>query len=166
MASRPVPLLRADLDARVNILGPVMGTIATVNPDGRPVVQFEGSAMPVIARVAASMCASGSAPAAGSSVILIFENGDRQLPVIVDFVRDSLAPPAVSQSFTQNQGFTSSFELNGKRVVLEGKEEIVLKCGLGSLTLRADGQVVIKGTRLLSKASETNKVRGASVSIN
>jgi hypothetical protein len=166
MASRPVHLHRADLDSRIKILGPVLGTIAAVNPDGRPMVQFEGSAMPVIARIAASLCASGTAPATGTSVILIFENGDHQLPVIVDLVRDSLASPAGSAAVTQNQGFTTSFELNGKRVVLEGKEEIVLKCGLGSLTLRADGQVVIKGTRLMSKASETNKVRGASVLIN
>jgi hypothetical protein len=30
----------------------------------------------------------------------------------------------------------------------------------------ADGRIVIKGTRLLSRASETNKIKGASVDIN
>jgi hypothetical protein len=32
--------------------------------------------------------------------------------------------------------------------------------------MRADGKLVVKGTELVSKASATNKIRGASVQIN
>jgi hypothetical protein len=50
--------------------------------------------------------------------------------------------------------------------VIEGRDEVVLRCGQGSITLRADGKIVIKGTQLVSRASDTNKIRGASVQIN
>jgi hypothetical protein len=49
---------------------------------------------------------------------------------------------------------------------LEAQEEIVLKCGEGSITLRKDGKIIIKGTHLLSRASGPNRIKGGSVQIN
>jgi hypothetical protein len=59
-----------------------------------------------------------------------------------------------------------SFEIVGRSVTLVGREEVVLRCGEASLALRADGQMTLKGKNLMSRASETNKVRGATVLIN
>ena len=51
-------------------------------------------------------------------------------------------------------------------MIFQADEEIVLRCGLGSLTIRANGHIVVKGTKVVSRASEVNKIRGASVQIN
>ena len=98
----------------------------------------------------------------GDPVLLALENGDPALPIIIGIVSDVLPkPPNLVQGEVED-----GFELNGKRISFEGREEVVLRCGKASITLRADGQVVVKGTRLMSRASETNKVRGATVLIN
>ena len=52
------------------------------------------------------------------------------------------------------------------RIVLEAKKEVVLRCGKASLTLTADGKIVIKGANLLTTSSGAHRIRGASVSIN
>lgn len=56
--------------------------------------------------------------------------------------------------------------VDGKRVVIEGADEIVLRCGEASITLRRNGKVVIRGTYLESHAAGTNRIKGGSVQIN
>jgi hypothetical protein len=51
-------------------------------------------------------------------------------------------------------------------LVLEGDEEVVVRCGQGSLTIRADGTVIIRGCKLLSRSSGVNRIKGAAVLIN
>jgi len=146
----------------------VLGTIAAITVDARPLVRFDGAPGPTIARVG-SVWESGSPTEAsvGTQVILIFENGDPDLPIITGFVGDSLrSGKSAPVDATNPDGSNRSSDLRGRKVTLEGTEEVVLRCGLASITIRADGQVVIKGTRLTSKASETNKIRGSSVLIN
>jgi hypothetical protein len=147
-----------------------VGRIIEVAADGRPKVQFDGAPGPVFARVAVALTAMDP-PAASTDVpvLLIFENGNPQLPIIIGLMRDTLAaaaalPPRGRIDVPGERG--KSFELNGRTLLFEGQDEIVLRCGLGSLTIRANGQVIVKGTKLMSKASETNKIRGASVLIN
>jgi len=36
--------------------------------------------------------------------------------------------------------------VDGKRVVLEGNDEVVLKCGEASITLRRDGKIILRGS--------------------
>lgn len=56
--------------------------------------------------------------------------------------------------------------VDGERVEITGKDEIVLKCGDASLTLRRNGRVVIKGTHIESRSKGPNKIKGGSVQIN
>ncbi|MGE0529419.1 MAG: hypothetical protein AB7P49_20375 [Bdellovibrionales bacterium] len=51
-------------------------------------------------------------------------------------------------------------------LVLEAKQQLTLKCGDGSITLREDGKVLIKGKDLVSRAQRTNRIKGGSVAIN
>ena len=46
------------------------------------------------------------------------------------------------------------------------EKEIVLECGEGSITIRKDGKIVIKGTHLLSRAAGVNRIKGGQVNIN
>jgi hypothetical protein len=51
-------------------------------------------------------------------------------------------------------------------LVLEATQGLVLRVGSGSIELRADGKVLIKGTDLVSHAKRMNRIKGGAVSIN
>jgi len=51
-------------------------------------------------------------------------------------------------------------------VVLEGSEEVVLRCGEASVTLHRDGKLVLRGAYIETTAKGLNRIRGGSVKIN
>jgi hypothetical protein len=51
-------------------------------------------------------------------------------------------------------------------IVIEAKKNLTLKCGEGSITIREDGKILIKGKDLVSHAQRMNRIKGGSVSIN
>ncbi|MBX6362549.1 MAG: hypothetical protein IRZ00_01665 [Gemmatimonadetes bacterium] len=51
-------------------------------------------------------------------------------------------------------------------LVLEARRNLTLRCGEGSITLREDGKVLIKGKDLVSHAQRVNRIKGGAVSIN
>jgi hypothetical protein len=53
-----------------------------------------------------------------------------------------------------------------RELVVEAGEALVLRCGEGSITLRADGKILIKGQDLVSHARRMNRIKGGSVAIN
>lgn len=56
--------------------------------------------------------------------------------------------------------------VDGQRVVLDASQEIVLRCGDASITLRRNGRIVLKGVHIETSASGTNRIKGGSVKIN
>lgn len=59
-----------------------------------------------------------------------------------------------------------TMHVDGKRVVIEGQEEIVLSCGESSITLTKAGKILIRGKYLLSRSSGVNRILGGSVQVN
>ena len=55
---------------------------------------------------------------------------------------------------------------DGRRVTVEAADELTLRCGQASLTLRADGKVVVRGTHILSHSTGPHRLKGGSFSIN
>ena len=51
-------------------------------------------------------------------------------------------------------------------VVLEARQSLTLRVGDGSITIREDGRILIKGKDLVSHAKRMNRIRGGSVQIN
>ena len=51
-------------------------------------------------------------------------------------------------------------------LVLQAKESLTLRVGDGSITIRADGKILIKGTDLVSHAKNVNRIKGGAVAIN
>ncbi len=102
-------------------------------------------------------------------VLLLFENGDARLPIVVGLVQPNpgaallhalLAPPL------QPARVPAEARVDGKRVVLEGTDEVTLKCGEASITLRRDGKVILRGAYVETTAKGVNRIRGGSVKIN
>jgi hypothetical protein len=122
------------------------GRVVRIEANGDVLVDFRGNAFgPIRARVTTNETLEGK----DEPVLLLFENGDRSLPIVVGALRDG-----------------ARRQTSRRTLAFEAAEEITIACGKSSITLRRDGRVVIKGTELVSRASGTNKIRGASVKIN
>lgn len=53
-----------------------------------------------------------------------------------------------------------------EELLIEATKGLTLKVGEGSITLREDGKVLIRGRDLVSHAKRTNRIRGGTVAIN
>ena len=56
--------------------------------------------------------------------------------------------------------------VDGKQVVIEAADEIVLRCGEASITLRRNGRVIIRGAYVETRSRGVNRIKGGSVQIN
>jgi hypothetical protein len=98
----------------------------------------------------------------GAEVVVLFERGDPQRPIIIGVVQ---LPCSVGESH-ESTGKHVTVQADDERVVLCAEREIVLRCGEASITLTRAGKVIIKGTYVLSRSSGYNKIKGAAVDIN
>jgi hypothetical protein len=134
-----------------------IGWLVDPGTDGSPRVDFEGNDLgPLAARSAVALPPAGSR----AEVLLVFEQGDPARPVVCGVLRTSTAVEA------SLPGRPESAQIDGARVVLDGKDEILLRCGEASITLQRNGRVVIRGVTVETRAEGTNKVRGGSVQLN
>ncbi len=51
-------------------------------------------------------------------------------------------------------------------LVIEAKHSLTLRVGSGSITIREDGKILIKGKDLVSHAKRLNRIKGGAVQIN
>lgn len=145
-----------------------VGVVTGLSPDGRPLVDFDGNRAGSIA--ATSLLQSSprewrAAAEARRAAVLLFDGGDPLRPILVGLVPDPV-PGGAPLAERELPSLPEVATVDGRRVVIEGREEIVLRCGEASVTLRRNGKVIIRGTFLDSHSSGTNRVKGASVRIN
>jgi hypothetical protein len=57
-------------------------------------------------------------------------------------------------------------DVDGRRVRIIAKDEIVLECGQASVTLRRNGRIIIRGTYVETHSDGTNRIKGGQVRIN
>lgn len=146
-----------------------IGRIVEILKTGQAVVEFEGSPKgPLPARSILSRPLPDSGQSlVGAACLLAFENNDPGRPIVIGLLHQTLYPADTeSGGALPFRSGSDTITVDGDRIRVDGRKEIVLKCGKGSITLRADGKIVLKGTRLISRASGVNKIKGASVSIN
>jgi hypothetical protein len=121
----------------------------------------------------------------GRQVALMFTQGAAPQPVVIGFIHSPLSQilDVVLTSTESNQensdevvfaerlpgksdDNTETLHIDGKRILLEGREEVVLRCGESSITLNANGKISIRGKYLLSRSSGVNRILGGSVQVN
>ncbi len=82
-------------------------------------------------------------------------------------VAHSVATPAApSHMDEQRDAPVIEADIDGRRVRIVAKDEIVLECGEASITLRRNGRIVIKGTYVETCSEGTNRIKGGQVRIN
>jgi plasmid replication initiation protein len=57
-------------------------------------------------------------------------------------------------------------DVDGSRVRITARDEVVIECGQASITLRRNGRVVVRGTYVETVSSGTNRVKGGQVRVN
>ena len=97
----------------------------------------------------------------GREVLVVFEDGDLERPIIVGVIEPHALqePPAEREPGVR-------VEVDGERHVIEAEREIVLRCGDASITLTRAGKVIIRGNYILSRSTGYNKIKGAAIDIN
>lgn len=149
------------------IRGHVAGRIVGVEA-GRWLVDYPGNPHgPLPARTTLQPDAGALRRAAlgGAEALLVFEGEHSHAPVVVGLLAPPVEPPG-ADSVAGSGVLEAEAVVDGERVVCTARHELVLRCGRASIHLLSDGTVRIRGTNVLSRASATNRIRGADVQIN
>ncbi len=167
----------------------ILGSLVAIDAGGNPQVSF-----PQITNVqslAAISMVAVSHQHIGRRVALLFANGDLRKPVIIGLIHSPLFDLLENFSILQNSEAASTADeldtdpfdghklitsepsaqietvrVDGKRIIIEGQEEIVLTCGDSSITLTKAGKILIRGKYLVSRSSGVNRILGGSVQVN
>jgi hypothetical protein len=96
---------------------------------------------------------SGLRLAVGDNVLVWLPGDEQERGIVLGRIGPSRAPDS-KQEGTPDE------------VVIEAKKNLTFKCGEGSITLRKDGKILIKGKDLVSQARRVNRIKGGAVTIN
>ena len=141
----------------------VSGTVAAIDDDGVIWVSVPNNPRkPIQARTTVDL----DPDAIGADVLLSFDDESDDRPIILGLIRDRCANKTGQAGMNLDRDQVKACYLDKEKVEIEAKQEIVLRCGEGSVTLRKDGKIIIKGVHVVSRAKGANKIRGAAVTIN
>lgn len=143
MAKSALKLTPGSIDQKVDWC---MGTVSHFGKDRTCYVRMDGQSRPRRARILQS---AARGLECGTAVLIARPAGDT--PVIVGPVSDTAA---------------GADEPRERDLKLTASSSITIECGASSITLREDGRVVIRGKKVISRASGENKLRGYTVKIN
>lgn len=171
--ARITPIRSTAFVAQESVAGARIGRIVSSDDQGALIVAIPHSPNRP-AKLAVALDAERLRAAIDSQqpAVMVFENGDESRPIIIGLI-ESL-PTITEQAGTPNEGRADSHtdaptieaDVDGRRVRLTAKDEIVLECGAASITLRRNGRVLIRGTHVESYSDGTNRVKGGQVRIN
>ncbi|TAK99439.1 MAG: hypothetical protein EPO09_01130 [Aquabacterium sp.] len=151
--------LPAGAPAQGPIHGVLIGTLLALTDHGQTaLVSFAGQ--PGHEAVRARTVVDLQGPHIGQAVVLMFEQGDVNRPIVMGLVCGQVGWPLPDAPATVN------VDVDGERMVVAAKEQLVLRCGEASITLTKAGKVLIDGTYVLSRSSGVNRVKGGSVQLN
>lgn len=133
--------------------------VVSLDPEHRVLVSVPGASAPTPARLLRGIRHDElfESDGKGAEVLVVFDAARDGQPVIVGL----LQPETQAESVVQPEARAMR-----DRVLIEALAELVLKCGAGSITLRQDGKIILRGTHLLSRSSGPIRIKGGHVEIN
>lgn len=182
--------LREPVESGIEPGGLLLGSLQSLNLNGSPVVEFNYKNSQISAVAISTTLVTHQH--IGRQVALLFADNDLQKPVIMGFIHsplndllESFSLPQIvevqpnTDKITEESPFESEYiaptdkassiesvRIDGKKLIIEGQEEIVFTCGESSITLTRAGKILIRGKYLLSRSSGVNRIMGGSVQVN
>lgn len=140
--------------------GIIIGELIAMTDEGRtPLVCYPGQSGTAALRARATVNVYGKH--IGKQVVLMFEAKDLTKPIIMGVLKETEDGWPLEQHPGQVE-----VDVDGERMTVSAKEQLVLQCGKASITLTKAGKVLIKGSYVSSQSSGVNRVRGGTVHIN
>lgn len=155
-----------DISRRIE--GVRVGKITNIDGNGQVFVDYPGNPQgPMAARFTSSVKLQNLryALASGQEVLILFENNDSSRPIIIDTLSSLIDEIAHTESVELKEN-PEDVTIDGKTITFDAQEDVVIRCGQGSITVNKSGKIILKGTNLLSRSSGSNRIKGASVNIN
>ncbi|PRQ05889.1 hypothetical protein ENSA5_00400 [Enhygromyxa salina] len=100
----------------------------------------------------------------GRDVALEFIAGDPTRPLILGLVESPT--PSSPTDEPAEPAEPVELEVDGHRVIVHARQELSIRCGKASITLDANGRVVIKAVQILTQASGSHRIRVSSIQLN
>jgi hypothetical protein len=155
-----------DRDLSPAVTGVVLGILVDFTGDGAPLVDYPGN--PASSLVPSRSTVVLAEQDRGRDLALVFEGSDLGRPIIIGLIQPAI--PATARLSSQRRATRLNEKIHatvdGKRIEIEGEDEIVLRCGGASITLRRNGRIVIRGDYVESRSKGVNRIKGGSVLIN
>jgi hypothetical protein len=89
-------------------------------------------------------------------------SGDRVLVWVGPNARAAVVLGRIGPS----RGLTPDAAAVPDTLTIEAKQSLTIRVGEGSITIREDGKILIRGKDLVSHAQRTNRIKGGAVAIN
>jgi hypothetical protein len=148
----PPPVLEA-------VHGIAVGKVVGMNAAGAALVQ-----VPLLGgEVRMALCAADvDLSHHGVEVALAFEGADARKPIILGVMQ-----PSSWEVAARTTGQCLETVIDGhRRVLVRAGQEIELRCGEASILLTTDGRIHLRGKTIVSEADTSNRILGASISMN
>jgi hypothetical protein len=145
--------------------GLALGRIARVDADGTVLVNVDDDAKAPLRCIALETASAVTPLGADDLVIVVRGNASGGMGVVLGrpgmpWVSAPGAPPGMV-IVPGDQPDDPPVSLT-----LQATDELTLRVGDGSITIRKDGRILIKGKDLVSHAQRMNRIKGGAVSIN
>lgn len=139
--------------------GVVTGVLVGLADGGRiPLVTYPGQ--PGTAALPARTVVDVHGQHIGRQLVLMLEAGDPAKPIIMGLLREEDGWPL------ETPAGVVEVDVDGTRLIVGAKEQVVIRCGKASITLTKAGKVLIHGTYVITHASGVNRIKGGAVQIN
>jgi hypothetical protein len=145
-------------------VGAVSGTLVGFSSSGVALVDFPAN--PALAYLPARSCLRLEQADIGKEVVLLFDGGDLDKPLLIGVTQPLVVPGPETLLEVGCGSELKEIEVGGTTVDLTARESLTIRCGSASITLTADGKILIRGTYLQSRSSGVNRIQGGAVQIN
>ncbi len=144
-----------------------LGKLIGIDRVGKCWVDFPGNQQgPVQARLTATAAANLAEAMPDTDLLLVLEDADRRRPIVLDVLVPNQQQPGLSAADATRPANPWLVSADGKTLRISAQQELSLRCGRASITLKPNGKIVLKGDHLLSYSRGTNRIKGGSVQIN
>lgn len=135
------------------------GVLVGFADEGRtPLVTYTGQ--PGTAALPARATLDLHASHVGREVVMTLDRGNPQRPIVIGVLREQ------NPNALEARPGTVAVDVDGRRMIVSAREQLVLRCGRATLTLTKAGKILLDGTYISSRSSGVQRIKGGTIQLN